>query len=515
MQAELDRERSALVLPGMQHPYYIEYRVDDFASYEAVANYGALTTEQEGHQRVVRVNVRVGSYTFDSSSSRGDGVVQLAPTDNNVEAIRYALWLATDDAYKGALRNFAAKQANMKRFESQAREHDFAEAKPVTHIEPVRVLDIDRNDWKHRLIEASGLYASVPEVRDFAKDVQYSTTNVRAIAVNRYLVNTEGSVIRTGYSGYQDAVSVGGQAADGMRLGRDNGSVATTAKELESAASFRQRTIDDLRSFNQLRNAPLVAADDYHGPVLFSADAAADVLTRLFVPNVEADRPEPGTTARTQGAYTSSLHARVLPEFLNATDDPLLETFNGKQLMGSYKIDDEGVPAQSVNVVLEGKLDCYLIGREPVRDFTSSNGHGRAAPAQAPHPHAGVMVFSPKEKLSDKDMTDRLLALAREQNRDVYAVNTLGGELAPRLLFRVHPDGARELVRGAAFDEVDNRSLRSSVVAAGGTPWVSNSLGPIPQSTIAPALLFDDIVVKRATEEQQKLPYYAPPPLLP
>jgi TldD protein len=35
----------------------------------------------------------------------------------------------------------------------------------------------------------------------------------------------------------------------------------------------------------------------------------------------------------------------------------------------------------------------------------------------------------------------------------------------------------------------------------------------VPVTTIAPSLLFDDISVKRATEEQQKLPYYAPPEL--
>ena len=232
-----------------------------------------------------------------------------------------------------------------------------------------------------------------------------------------------------------------------------------------------------------------------------------------MIANVEADRPEPGTTARTQGAYNSSLRARVLPEFLNVTDNPLEGSYNGRHLMGAYQVDDEGVAAQPVNVVVDGKLENYLIGREPVRDFPSSNGHGRAAPAQAPHAHAGVTIVSPRDKLSDKDMTDRLLTLAREQKRDVYAVDTLGGELAPRLLFRVHPDGTRELVRGAVFDELDNRSLRSSVIAAGGTPWIFNSLGPIPQTTIAPSLLFDDIVVKRATEEQQKLPYYTPPPI--
>ncbi len=518
MQQELDREQQLLLLPGMQRPYFIEYRLDDLSSYEAVANYGALTNEQQGHQRVIRVNVRIGSYTSDSSSARGDGIVQLAPTDNNPEALRYALWLATDDAYKTALRNFAAKQATLKRFESQTREHDFAAARPVHHVEPLRSISIDRDDWKHRLIEASGLYAAAPEVSDFARDVQYSTASLRAIAVNRYLVNTEETQVRSGYTGYQANISVGGQAADGMRLGRDNGSVAATARELESAAAFRQRTLDDLKSFNQLRNAPVVSADDYHGPVLFAADAASDVLTRLFIPNVEADRPEPGTTARTQGAYNSSLHARVLPEFLNVTDDPLEATFEGKHLLGAYEVDDEGVAAQPTELVSAGKLENYLIGREPVRDFSISNGHGRAAPAQPPRSHAGVTLFKPipgpgGRLLTDAEMNDRLLALASEQKRDVYAVETLGGELVPRLLFRVHPDGSRELVRGATFDEVDNRSLRSSVIAAGGTPWISNSLGPIPQTTIAPALLFDDVVIKRATEEQQKLPFYPPPPI--
>ena len=512
MQQELDRERAGLVLPGMQRPYFMEYRLDDIASYEAVANYGALSREEQNHQRVVRVTIRIGSYTADSSSSRGDGSVQLAPEDNNPEALRYALWLATDEAYKIALRAYSVKQAALKQFESQRKEQDFAEVRPVTSIEPILSLKLDREDWKRRIVEGSGLYATAPEVRSFAGAVQYSTANIRGFALNRYLVNTEGTVVRHGYTGYAGAISVGGQAADGMRLGRDNGTVAATAEELESAPAFRQRIIDDLKSYNELRSAPIVSADDYHGPVLFSGDASADVLTRLFVPNVEADRPELGTTARTQGAYNSSLHARVLPELLSATDDPLLTTFNGKHLLGSYRIDDEGVAAQSVDVVSAGKLQNYLIGREPVRDFPSSNGHGRAAAGQAAHSRAAVMIFKSSQPLSNAGMNEKLLSLAREQKRDMYAVDTLG-DLNPRVLYLVHPDGSRQLVRGAVFDELDGRSLRSSVIAAGGDPYLSQILGTVPQTIISPALLFDDIGVKRATEEQQKLPYYPPPPI--
>jgi TldD protein len=98
MEDELDRERELLLLPGMQRPYFIEYRVDDFQTYDAIANYGALTREERNHQRVVRVTVRIGDYASDSSSSRGDGSIELAPEDNDPAALRYALWTATDEA---------------------------------------------------------------------------------------------------------------------------------------------------------------------------------------------------------------------------------------------------------------------------------------------------------------------------------------------------------------------------------------------------------------------------------
>jgi hypothetical protein len=511
MQAELQREKAQLVLAGMQRPYFIEYQLDDLDSYEALANYGALTREETNRQRVVRVTVRIGDYTTDSSASRGQGVVQLAATDSNPEALRYVLWTATDEAYKQALRAYSAKLATLERFQSGHAEKDFAQAKPVVHIDPLVKLDIDRKEWKRRIVEASGLYATDPEVKSFADHVQYSTSNIRALAMNRYLVNTEGTVVRQGSTAYNGAISVGGQADDGMRLSRDNGTVATEAKDLETWPQFRKRVIDDLKSLEELRKAPVVAAEDYHGPVLFSGDAASDVINRLFVPNVEADRPELGTTARTTGAYTSSYKSRVLPEFLNVIDDPLQKNFNGKGLLGAYEVDDEGVPAKAVDVVEDGKLQNYLVGREPIRDFPESNGHGRSAPAAAAHSRSGVMIVKPSKTVSAADLNKRLVAMAKEQDRDVYAVETLVGELMPRLLYRVHPDGTRELVRGAAFDELDNRSLRSDIVAAGDDPYVANSMGTVMQTTIAPSLLFDDIGVKRATEEQQKLPYYPPP----
>ena len=513
MRAELDREKALLVLPGMQRPYFIQYRLDDIDTYEAAANYGALTGEEADHQRIVRVDVRVGDYVTDSSSSRGDGSVELAPSDNNPESLRYALWTATDEAYKKALKAYADKQAALKQFQSSRPEQDFSQEKPLVHIAPLVTLDLDRAEWKRRVVAASGLFDTAPEVRASAEDVQYSTATIRGIAINRYLVNSEGTVVRQGYTGYSGDISIGGQAPDGMWLNRNNGTVAVASKDLESWPVFRKRVIDDIQSLEALRHAPLVSADDYHGPVLFSGDAAADVISHVFAPNIEAGRPEMGTTARTTGAFSASYKSRVLPDFLSVTDYPLQTRFDGRALLGSYAVDDEGVPAQRVNVVVNGTLENFLIGRAPIKDFPTSNGHGRAAPGMAPHSSSSVLIVTAKQPISKAELKQRLVAMAKDQGHDVYSVETLGGPFQPRLLYLVHADGTHQLVRGAAFSELDDRSLRADIVAAGNDPYVSESLGFVPTTTIAPSLLFDDIGIKRATEKQAKLPYYPPPPL--
>ncbi|MBS1814152.1 MAG: peptidase U62 [Acidobacteria bacterium] len=512
MKAELERSKEKLVLPGMQRPYFIEYRLEDIAQFEASANFGALVREDRTKQKAVRVTVRIGDYKNDSSTVRGDGIVQIAPEDAEPAALRQVLWFATDEAYKNALRTYAAKQADLKRFQAPPTADDFSPAKPVIHIEPLVKLTMDEADWTKRIVEASGIYASDERVNSFAPDIQFSSATVHGLAINRYTVNTEGTELRQGYTIYTAGVSLASQAPDGMRLSRDNGTTATVPTEMESGKAFHERVVRDLLSLRDLRNAPLVSDEDYHGPVLFSGDSSADIFNRLFVPNVEADKPAPGTTARTQGAYTSSYHSRVLPEFLSVVDDPLMKTFAGKHLAGSYEVDDEGVPAQAVEVVSKGVLEHYLINRAPVKDVPQSNGHGRAALAQRTQSRSGVMLVKPVKPVPAAQLHRRLVAMAKDQKRDfVYEAETLAGELLPRLLYRVYRDGHRELVRGAVFDELDQRSMRSDIVAAGDDPYISMTVAPIPQTTIVPSLLFGQIGVKRASPEQEKLPYYAPP----
>jgi TldD protein len=91
-------------------------------------------------------------------------------------------------------------------------------------------------------------------------------------------------------------------------------------------------------------------------------------------------------------------------------------------------------------------------------------------------------------------------------------VETFGPRLTPRLLYKIWTkDGHEELVRGAIFGELDVRALRSSVVAAGGDAYVDNRATNIPHSMVAPSILFDELEVKRANQNKEKLPDYPAP----
>ena len=166
---------------------------------------------------------------------------------------------------------------------------------------------------------------------------------------------------------------------------------------------------------------------------------------------------------------------------MNVVDDPGLKTFDGKGLIGAYDVDDEGVPAQAVKLVDAGRLENYLIGRQPVRDFPQSNGHGRAGITGPARPSIGVLKITAENGLDRRRTQQKLLEMAKDRGLpSVYFVQTMGGQRTPRLLYRISPDGKRELVRGAVLDDIDERALRSSIEAAGKDLFVANFYGDVP-----------------------------------
>ncbi len=511
MLTELDRSMSQLQLKGFEKPFFIQYRVEEVDDYSTKAEFGASEGSQHARQRVVRVTVRVGDYKTDSSGGRSDGTLGLGGLDDDPVALRSALWTATDQAYKSALAAYAQKQAALKQVQTPPQADDFSHEKAVISLaEPIR-LKLDEPMWTDRVAHASGLYRNQTATKASESNVHYSTAEFHARATTTWLVTSEGAIVRKAAEQYQETVGVGTQAADGMRLDRSYSSTGNSLKELDTLEAFENRAFGLIASLGELRKAPLVE-EEYHGPVLLSADASADTLRSLLGSGITATRPRMGTEARTNGPFASSFHAQVLPEFLDVVDDPGLKNYDGRGLVGAYQVDDDGIPAQAVKLITAGRLENYLIGREPVRDFPQSNGHGRAGITGPPRPALGVLKVTARDGASDEELNSKLLAMAKDRGlKSVYYVQTLGGEMTPRLLYRISPDGKRELVRGAELGDIDQRALRSSVEAAGKDLFLANYFGDVPQTVLAPALLLGDATIRRANEKNEKLPFYSPP----
>ena len=508
---ELDRSMTHLQLPGFEKPYFIEYRLEDVQDFETRAVFGDTQGSHHGHARIARISVRVGDYKTDNSGPRGDGAIQLAAIDDDPIALRSALWAGTDQAYKSALAAYAQKQAELKQVQTPPQADDFSKAKPIVSLADPLKLSVDENAWSDRVARDSGIYRTDPAVNSNQQQIQYSTAAFHARVTTTRIVSSEGAIVRKASSSYTESVGVGSQADDGMHLDRSYGTSGVSLSDLDSPEEFHKHAITLISSLSDLRNAPIVE-EEYHGPVLLSADASADTLHSLLAPGVTATRPKLGTEARTNGPFASSYKARIMPDFLSVVDDPALRTWEGKDLVGSYSVDDEAVPAQTVQLVSEGHLQNYLIGRTPVRDFPESNGHARAGLTGPARPAIGVLKVTAQQGLSDDELNGKLIQIAKDRSlKSVYYVETLGTENTPRLLYRIDLDGKRTLVRGAVLDDLDQRALRSGVIAAGKNLWVANYATEVPETVLAPALLFDDVTVKRANETNDKLPYYPAP----
>src|SRR6202521_285023 len=507
LQGELTRSKSQLKMENVDSPFYIEYRVFDVEQFEASAAFGALREQNRPRLRLRRAVVRLGDHKLDSFFNAGQGISDILPLDNDELAIRHQVWLATDQAYKRASEAFSNKKAQLKQLNIEQPVDDFAKAEPVVSIGPLAKLEVDPAKWTKMLESAASVYRNDPQIQSFSASMNFTV-------LSQYFVNTEGTVTRHGSAHYQVILSASEQAQDGMRLERSPQYTANHIEELPTPDEFQKDALNLVQDMKTLREAP-VADEEYRGPVLFSNDAATDMFFELIVPNVLGRRPAPGRPARTVGAFASSWRARVLPNFISVVDDPTMDTFAGHGLGGSYKVDDEGVPAAPVTVVDKGTLANYLIGRAPIRDFPASNGHGRASGNGNTAPAPGNLFFRPAKTSTREELKKHLIDECR--NRGLmygYFVDTLGPRLSPRMLYRVwSDDGHEELVRGAVFNELDIRALRSDLVAAGDDPLVSNRTGLPFMTIVSPSVLFDELEVKRADNTKEKLPDYPAPAL--
>jgi hypothetical protein len=538
---ELQRSMT-LRLEDLDPPYFIQYTVDDSTTYRLSASYGALVSSTHGRSRVLYAQVRVGSYELDNSNFAGragfgggrslGGAAEL-PTDNDYLALRHAVWSATDSLYKSSAATLAQKRAYMRDRNVDVRALDFTRPEsPVTELRGPAAMSFDRPVWEDYVRAISRQFTSYPQIHD-------AGVNLAAVAETRYLANAEGSRLRYGSTGVTLRITAQTQAPDGERLSDSLSFFAWTPDELPKIPAV----LADVKAFAD-RLAGIsqgVILEDYVGPVLFDGLAAPQLFRQLLAQGLAAQADPIGAVRRSGTAddLQSRLGKRILPVTFQIYDDPRRDRFQDATLTGHYPFDDEAVPPERVDLVVDGMLKSQVTSRTPTKDFARSSGHGRRGAGAGASAAIGCLFVESSKGATAEELKQELIDAAEAeglkfglkvtslQNRALSGFTGFagggrrggpgGGGGATRLvgdpiaIYKVHvADGREEPVRGCEFVGLDVRSLRR-IIAAGKTSSVHNTTGSAASSVVAPAVLFEELELTRIRQEPEKKPILAGP----
>jgi TldD protein len=570
MQDELDRSRTRLELsvPGSNEParpYFIQYRLLDLDVRTIVAEFGALVSSTHGRNRIMSVDVRVGNYNLDSSNFITDegftgflGSTGTVGIDRDYDSLRQDLWLATDQAFKAAVENYSKKQAFMSRLAKAPSIPDFSAAEPTVLVEPLHDSDWTTRNWENEARAVSAALRQFPQL--YSSRVTY-----HLIYTTSYLLNTDGTKIRANHSLAAIEASLDTESDDGMSLHNFVAVYRHRPDELPSAEDVRKQVEKAGEDLITLRVSPPAA--DYDGPVLFEAPAAGSLLAQILGPSLSGARgPLAMQSAFDQlmdrlggrNEWTGKLGTRVLPGTVSMVDDPTAKQFGGRDLLGTYDVDQEGVKAQKVQVVENGLLLDFLMSRRPGPDLDKTNGHGRAAYLGDPRPMASNLFFTSTDGISPDAMKRKFMdeckqngnkwcLIVRAMDNPVLGVleqddlsdivmgaasGAATGDRLPLLVYRVDAaDGQESLIRGAHLSGLTVRAIRN-IAAVGndatafdfmqsqqagfaGTALAAfgSADSGVPTTIIAPSLLLDDVEVHGARGEPERLPLVPPPPI--
>jgi TldD protein len=570
MRDEMARSKTRLELqipgtPQPQRPYYVEYRLLDLDVREVVAEFGALVVSDRRRNRFMDVEARIGDYKLDSSNFISDDGFRgfIGPTgsvgiDRDYNSLRQDLWIATDQAFKEAVETYSRKQAYLSSLARQSDIDDFSKASPLQLIDPLVTPDWSNRNWEQEARETSGALRAFPQIYE-------SRVTYYLVYATEYLLTSEGTEIRTNRCFAAIEAGMNTLADDGMQINHMYASYAPKPADLP--------TVDAVRKSLNVTGSELMAmraaqpAQDYTGPVLFEARAAAPLLAQVLTPAINGARPPVSFTPVMEQLLTGlggksdwvgRMGARVLPASVSLVDDPSAKEFHGTPLLGTYAVDDEGVRAEKVTIVDSGNAKELLMSRRPGPDSDISNGHGRSAFINDARPTMSNLFFKSTETQSPADLKKKFLDECRSEKlpyclmvreMDNPSISLLHqddfsellasfgggagtGDRLPLVVFKIYPDdGREEMVRGARIIGLNTRMLRN-LGGIGNDDFVYNymqsqesgfagtALGAfgfarngLPASLVAPSLLFDDLEVRGARGEPKRLPLLPAPPM--
>ena len=522
MQTELARAVTELG-KAEQPPYYLSYTVYDQDFVVLAGAYGSLLGSNNVHRRIADVTMRVGSPDLDNThgQSRSSGVTSgTLPIGNDQDAIERVLWELTDREYKRAVPSLMNVRTNTAvRAEEEDKSPDFSKEKPQTHIgEASAAATFDRTAWESEIKRLSAAFRKYPHV-------YFATVVLQVANANSRMVSNEGTTLVSPSSSTRLVMEAQTRADDGMDLLRVETFQAPSAKGLPAEAELTAKIEKMAADLGDLRKAPV--AEPYDGPALLSGRAAAVFFHEVLGHRLEGHRQRDEEEGQT---FTKKVGQEVLPKFLSVVDDPTIHEIGGVKLAGAYEYDNEGSPAQHVDVIKDGVLKNFLMSRMPIKNFSVSNGHGRNQPGLMPTGRQGNLIVTSTQEVPEAQMRKKLLDEVEKQGKPygLYFDDIQGGftittrqlpqafQVLPVMVYKVYADGRPdELVRGVDIVGTPLAAL-TRILITGDQMHVFNGVcgaesGQVPVAAVAPSMLFSEMEVQKRAHQHERPPLLPPP----
>jgi TldD protein len=525
MEEELSRSMKELGEKGSPPPYFISYDITEIKSALIIASYGALRRSSKENSRLLDVDVRVGDYKLDNTH-RLRGVYDFRfplpvsiSLEDDLDAIKSVLWLETDKKYKEAMERLiqvkAQKTVKVKEEDESA---DFSRESPEKFIGTISEIMADKAKWEKKLKEYSTLFNDFPEIYE-------SSVSLLANATNKYLVNSEGTVIQHGLTHWRLGVYARTKAEDGMDLYKYESFDSHSMEKMPDEEEVRQKIKLLTKELLALRASPVV--EPFTGPAILSGRAAGVFFHEIFGHRIEGHRQKDEEEGQT---FTKKINQPVLPDFISVYDDPTQKSFGDNDLSGHYLYDDEGVKAQRVTVVENGILKNFLMSRSPIAGFDKSSGHGRKEAGYRAVGRQGNLIVEASKTVSKKKLRELLIEECKKQDKefglifeDISGGFTFTGRgipqayaVIPIIVYRVFTDGRPdEMVRGVDLIGTPLVSF-SKILACGDKPEVFNGIcgaesGGVPVSAVAPSILTGEIEIQKRRKSPDRPPLLPPP----
>ena len=522
MQGELSRARSSLSKADPA-PYFLSYTVNDQNIVVLVGAYGSLLTDAALQRRQADVVMRVGSPALDNThgQSRASGMTSgTLPLGDDPDAISRVLWELTDREYKRAAPAFLNVKTNTAvRAEEEDKSPDFSKESPQTHTgEALKPQSFDHAAWEGEIRRLSGAFRKYP-------GVYFATVVLQVQDSTSRLVSSEGAAIASPSASTRLIMEAETRADDGMELIRVETFQGPSAAGLPSEAALTAKIDKMAADLKDLRKAPV--AEPYDGPALLSGRAAAVFFHEVLGHRLEGHRQRDEDEGQT---FTKKIDQEVLPKFLSVADDPTIHELAGVKLAGSYDYDNEGSPAQRVEVIQNGVLKNFLMSRMPIKNFGVSNGHGRNQPGLMPTGRQGNLIVTSAQTVPEAQLRQKLIDEVKRQGKPygLYFDDIQGGftlttrqlpqafQVLPVVVYRIYADGRPdELVRGVDIVGTPLAAL-TRIMTTGDQQHVFNGVcgaesGSVPVAAVAPAMLFSEMEVQKRGHSHQRPPILPPP----